>query len=83
MDPTGDIDDEEQQQPPSRQASVVDQDVLSNEALCQGTVPIQGLLIPALKGCPHCRTEHVIASPVLGTCTKCGGEMQLLLPLKE
>jgi hypothetical protein len=82
MDPTGDIIDGEQQQPSGR-PTIVDQVVLPNEALCRGTIAIQGLLIPALKGCPHCRTEHVIASPTLGTCTHCGGEMQLLLPPKE
>ena len=41
---------------------------------------MQGSLIPALKGCPHCRTVEMIAAPVLGTCDDCGAEMIVLGP---
>jgi hypothetical protein len=48
------------------------------EAFRQGASQMQGSLIPALKGCPHCRTVEMIAAPVLGTCDDCGAEMIVL-----
>ena len=35
-------------------------------------------LIPALSGCPTCRTARMIASPVLGVCEDCGGQLTVL-----
>ena len=34
-----------------------------SEAFRQGASQMQGSLIPALKGCPHCRTVEMIAAP--------------------
>jgi len=39
---------------------------------------IGGTLIPALKGCPTCRTVQQIASAELGICRDCGAEMVVL-----
>jgi len=73
---TGGKIDGEQHQPLSTGA------IGQSQAACPSTAP-RKVLIPAMKGCPRCRTEYVIASPALGTCTECGGEMKLLLPLRE
>jgi hypothetical protein len=37
-----------------------------------------GTLIPALSGCPSCRTIQMIAAPVLGVCPECGGPLSVL-----
>jgi hypothetical protein len=37
-----------------------------------------GTLIPALKGCPDCRTVQEITSPELGVCPDCGAKMSVL-----
>ncbi len=39
---------------------------------------MRGLLIPALKGCPHCRTVQMISAPALGMCDDCGAELKVL-----
>jgi len=57
-----------------------DQAVQFSEAFRQGAGQMQGLLIPALKGCPHCRTVRMISTPALGTCTDCGTELRVLKP---
>lgn len=49
-----------------------------SEAFREGASRMQGSLIPALKGCPECRTVHMIAAPVLGTCVDCGAELKVL-----
>jgi len=35
-------------------------------------------LIPALCGCPYCRTAQMITAPMLGTCTDCGAPLEVL-----
>jgi hypothetical protein len=57
-----------------------DQAVQFSEAFRQGASQMQGSLIPALKGCPHCRSVHMIAAPALGICADCGDEMRVLAP---
>jgi len=37
-----------------------------------------GSLRMALKGCPECRTAHMIASPSLGLCDDCGSSLVVL-----
>lgn len=49
-----------------------------SEAFRLGAGQMQGSLRPAMKGCPECRTMHMIASPALGTCIDCGAEMTVL-----
>ena len=34
--------------------------------------------IPALSGCPACRTTRMIAGPLLGLCPECGAELSVL-----
>jgi hypothetical protein len=53
-----------------------DQAVQFSEAFRQGAGQMRGLLIPALKGCPHCRTTQMISAPVLGMCDDCGAELK-------
>ncbi len=57
-----------------------DQAVQFSEAFRQGAGQMQGLLIPALKGCPHCRTVQMISAPALGMCDDCGAELRVLDP---
>jgi uncharacterized protein (DUF983 family) len=57
-----------------------DQAVQFSEAFRQGEGQMQGLLIPALKGCPHCGTTRMISAPVLGMCDDCGDELKVLDP---
>jgi hypothetical protein len=57
-----------------------DQAVQFSEAFRQGAGQMRGLLIPALKGCPHCRTTQMISAPVLGMCDDCGAELRVLDP---
>jgi hypothetical protein len=57
-----------------------EQAVQFSEAFRQGASRMQGSLIPALKGCPHCRSVQMIAAPALGTCADCGAEMRVLGP---
>jgi hypothetical protein len=57
-----------------------DQAVQFSEAFRQGAGQMRGLLIPALKGCPHCRTVQMISAPVLGMCDDCGAELKVLEP---
>jgi len=40
-------------------------------------------LMPALMGCPECRTTHMIAAPALGTCVDCGSSLKVLAPDSE
>lgn len=49
-----------------------------SDALRQSAGQQQGTLRMALKGCPECRTTHMIASPELGTCVDCGSSLQVL-----
>ncbi len=63
-----------------REAPMFDQAVQFSEAFRQGAGQMQGLLIPALKGCPHCRTVQMISAPALGTCDDCGDELRVLDP---
>jgi hypothetical protein len=44
----------------------------------EGPRQMGGTLIPALKGCPDCRTVQMIASPELGVCVDCGAAMRVL-----
>jgi hypothetical protein len=47
------------------------------EANRHGRSAIQ--LIPALSGCPNCRTVRMIASPAtLGSCSDCGADLEVL-----
>jgi uncharacterized protein (DUF983 family) len=55
-----------------------DQAVQFSEAFRQGAGQMQRLLIPALKGCPHCGTAQMISAPVLGMCDDCGAELKVL-----
>jgi len=55
-----------------------DQAVQFSEAFRQSAGQMQGSLIPALKGCPHCRTVQMISAPALGPCADCGSEMSVL-----
>ncbi|SCZ07764.1 hypothetical protein [Microvirga guangxiensis] len=55
-----------------------EQAVQVSEAYRQGASQMQGTLRMALKGCLHCRTAQMIASPELGTCTDCGEDLQVL-----
>ena len=45
-----------------------------------GPSVLGGELVPALMGCPHCRTVRMIAAPELGLCADCGAEMKVLSP---
>lgn len=49
-----------------------------SEASRQGAGEMRGRLIPALQGCPECRTMRMIAAPALGTCVDCGAELKVL-----
>jgi hypothetical protein len=55
-----------------------EQAVQVSEAFRQGASQMQGTLRMALKGCPHCRTTQMIASPELGTCADCGSDLEVL-----
>ncbi len=55
-----------------------DHAVQVSEAHRQGASQIQGVLRMAMKGCPECRTMHMIASPELGLCADCGSSLQVL-----
>jgi hypothetical protein len=55
-----------------------EQAVQVSEAFRQGASQMQGMLRMALKGCPHCRTTQMIASPELGTCADCGSDLEVL-----
>ncbi len=55
-----------------------DRMVQVSEALRQSAGHMQGALRMAMKGCPECRTMHMIASPELGTCIDCGSNLQVL-----
>ena len=57
-----------------------EQAVQFSEAFRQGASQMRGSLVPALKGCPHCNTVHMIAAPSLGTCADCGADMTVLGP---
>jgi ssDNA-binding Zn-finger/Zn-ribbon topoisomerase 1 len=50
----------------------------TSQAFPAGPTILQGRLIPALKGCPNCRTTQMIAAPELGLCPDCGAEMKVL-----
>jgi len=49
-----------------------------SDAFRQGAPRMEGTLRMAMKGCPQCGTEHMIASPVLGICEECGSELVVL-----
>lgn len=49
-----------------------------SEALRHGQSQMQGCLHMAMKGCPECRTQQMIASPELGICAECGSSLQVL-----
>lgn len=55
-----------------------EQAVQVSEAHRQGASRMQGTLRMALKGCPHCRTLQMIASPELGSCADCGAELEVM-----
>ncbi|MCG7394034.1 hypothetical protein MHY87_14070 [Microvirga sp. ACRRW] len=55
-----------------------EQAVQVSEAFRQGASQMQGSLRMALKGCQHCQTKQIIASPELGTCAECGSNLQVL-----
>ncbi len=55
-----------------------EQAVHVSEAHREGASQMQGTLRMALKGCPHCRTAQMIASPELGTCADCDADLQVL-----
>jgi len=55
-----------------------EQAVQVSEAHRQGASQMQGSLRMAMKGCPHCRTMEMIASPELGTCEDCGSGLEVL-----
>jgi hypothetical protein len=63
---------------PSREATMFEQAVQFSEAFHQGAGRMRRSLVPALKGCPHCNTVQMIASPSLGTCVNCGAKMTVL-----
>lgn len=63
---------------PSREATMFEQAVQFSEAFRQGAGQMRGSLVPALKGCPHCKTVQMIAAPSLGTCADCGTDMSVL-----
>jgi hypothetical protein len=56
-----------------------EQSVQFSEVFRQAANQMEGSLIPALKGCPHCRSVQMIAAP-LGPCADCGAEMRVLGP---
>jgi hypothetical protein len=60
------------------EATMFEQAVQVSEAHRQGADQMQGMLRMAMKGCPECRTKHMIASPELGTCVDCGSGFQVL-----
>jgi hypothetical protein len=62
------------------EAPMFDQAVQFSEASRQAAGQMPGLLIPALQGCPYCRTVQMISAPALGTCNDCGAEMRVLDP---
>lgn len=49
--------------------------VQASEAFRESAHHMQGSLRMVLKGCPECRTTHMIASPSLGACEDCGSAM--------
>lgn len=57
-----------------------EQAVQFSEAFRQGASQMRGSLVPALKGCPHCKTVDMIAAPALGICADCGTDMRVLEP---
>jgi hypothetical protein len=65
---------------PPKEATMFEQAVQFSEAFRQGASQMRGSLVPALKGCPHCNTVHMIAAPSLGACADCGAEMKVLGP---
>jgi hypothetical protein len=52
--------------------------VQASEAFRESAGRMQGTLRMAMKGCPECRTAHMIASPSLGTCDDCGSSLVVL-----
>jgi len=55
-----------------------EQAVQASEAM-QGAAQQGGrALVPALFGCPACRTAQMIAAPAIGTCQDCGAELAVL-----
>ena len=55
-----------------------EQAVQASEAMQRAARQGRRALIPALFGCPACRTVWMIASPVLGVCEDCGGQLTVL-----
>lgn len=55
-----------------------EQAVQVSEAHRLAASQMQGTLRMALKGCPECKTTHMIASPELGRCVDCGSELQVI-----
>lgn len=55
-----------------------EQAVQVSEAHRKGASQMQGTLRMAMKGCPECRTMHMIASPELGTCKDCGSTLRVI-----
>jgi ribosomal protein S27E len=49
-----------------------------SEAFREGAPEMRGTLHMAMKGCPECGTEQMIASPMLGICEECGSELVVL-----
>jgi hypothetical protein len=50
----------------------------ASEATRQAAQQSNGVLIPALSGCPACGTTQMIAAPALSACEDCGRELTVL-----
>jgi hypothetical protein len=55
-----------------------EQAVLVSEAIRKSAPQMQGTLRMAMKGCLKCGTRQMIAEPVLGICTECGDNLQVI-----
>jgi hypothetical protein len=55
-----------------------EQAVQASEAMQRAAQQGGRALIPALFGCPACRTAQMIAAPAIGICEDCGAELTVL-----
>lgn len=57
---------------------MLDQAILAGEAMREAARAGGPTLSPALCGCVSCGATRMIAAPVLGSCTTCGTDLEVL-----
>ena len=62
----------------AQDGNMFDQAILASVAMQEAARAGNRRLLPALSGCRSCNAAQMIAGPVLGRCTECDAELDVL-----